>query len=88
MLEPIGGLRGDWQAASVCAMLANLEAARRGAKHVFEPSDFLLEFKEKSDEPRVERPTPAPPRQSWQEMKMIGMAWAAASQAPRKRGRR
>lgn len=87
-LEPIGGLRGDWQAASICATLTNIDARRRGAKHVFTPREFLLEFKDVPTEAK-EVAVPEEPRKSWQEMRMIGMMMAASSQAssPGKRRR-
>jgi hypothetical protein len=68
-LEPIGGRRGDWQAASICSMLMNLAGKRART------SDCLLEFGEEREVP----PAPAPQRQTWQEQKMIGMMFAAAS---------
>jgi len=77
-LEPIGGRRGDWQAASVCSAIANTAAARSGSKKRFLTRDFLLEF-------GADKPTPAPSRQTWQEQKMIAMMFAAASHEKRKK---
>lgn len=86
-VEPFGDKRGDWQAASICAVIQNIEARRRGASHVFTPAEFLLEFKEKESVAK-EIEVPAAPVKSWQEMKMIGMMMAAASQAPAAPSRR
>lgn len=80
-IEPIGGLRGDWHAASICATLMNIACARAGSKTRFKPKDLLLEWRE--EQPTVE--VPAAPRQSWQEQKMIAMMFAAASNTPTKR---
>ncbi len=43
-IEPFGERRGDWQAASICSILANLAMARTRSKKRFSPNDFLLQF--------------------------------------------
>jgi hypothetical protein len=83
-LEPVGGLRGDWQTAAMCSTMMNIAAARSGSKKRFRPQDFLLEFSdEKAPLEEIE-----PVRQTWQEMKMIGMMMVASSQATDRRKRR
>jgi hypothetical protein len=80
-LEPIGGLRGDWQSAAICRMLMDIAAAKTGSRKRFRTQDFLLEFGE--ERPVVEV------RQTWQEQKMIGQMYAAAFNTPDKpKGRR
>jgi hypothetical protein len=76
-LEPIGGLRGDWHAASICTMLANIAAAQSGSKKRFRVADFLLEF-------GPERAPIETPRQTWQEQKMIAMMCAAAANSKKR----
>lgn len=87
-LEPIGGLRGDWQVASVCSVVANLAAARSGSSARFTASDFLLQFKDASEankapvqEAPVTRTTP------WQTMKMYARMFTAQANADKKRKR-
>ena len=70
-LEPIGGRRGDWQAASICSMLANIAIAKGRSRKRFQVKDFLLEFGNA-------RPSPSGRRQTWQEQKMILMQIAEA----------
>lgn len=85
-VEPIGGVRGDWQAASICATLTTIAAARAGGGgRIFSPEEMLLKFKAKDVEVVKE---PDAPAQSWQEQKMIGMMWAAASNADQRRRKR
>lgn len=71
-LEPIGDLRADYHAA----MIARTVAASGGAKGT-KLEDFMLKFEERDE------PAPAK-RQTWQEQKMIGMMFAAASKRKRK----
>lgn len=42
--NPIGGKRGDWQAASIVSIIANMGAAFSGSRKRWSPKDFLLEF--------------------------------------------
>ena len=58
LIEPFNDRRGDWQAASICAILANAFGKKR-----FKVSDFLLEFDAE--------PAGAKPAKSWQELKKI-----------------
>ena len=83
-IEPIGGLRGDWQIASVCSLVANLAAARSGSRTRFTPKEFLLEFKEASEIKEVEKPeaTPATP---WQTMKFYARMFTAQANADENR---
>jgi hypothetical protein len=94
-LEPIGGKRGDWQAASVCAMLLNAAALQRSGKLEmrFRPEMFLLEYDARSapdsnapaasTAPAAPAPATKGRGQSWQEQKMIAQMWVALSQAER-----
>ena len=78
--EPIGGARGDWQAASISSSLWNIAAMQAGSKKRFRTSDFLLEFGD-DEKPIVEAAEPLRKSvytQTWQEQKMIGMMYAAA----------
>lgn len=87
-MEPIGGLRGDWQAATVCAAVMNAAAMRAGSRRRFRVKDFLLVFKNKE--------TPVPEaggsddgeRQSWQTMKFYARMYAAAANADQQRKRK
>ena len=85
-LEPIGGLRGDWQVASVCSLMANMMARRSGVDARFTARDFLLEFKE---EVRVtEKPKPTTqgtPAAPWQTMKFYAQMYAAQANAEEKK---
>jgi len=61
-VDPIGDIRGDWQAATVCATLMNIAVARSKRRKTFRPKDFLLEWTPE------EKPLP---RKKWQDLKMI-----------------
>lgn len=74
MFDPIGGKRGDWQAASIVAILMTIAA--RGKKS-FSPKDFILEYGD-AKEFKI-------PRKSWQEMKMTAQMIAAAFTEPNDR---
>ena len=78
-LHPIGELRGDWQAASICRVMMDIAAAQSGSKKRFRNTDFLLEFK---DEPEQ---VVQPRRQTWQEMQMIARMYVAQSKGKKKR---
>lgn len=84
-IEPIGGIRGDWQVASVCATVMNALHMRVGSRERFSPSDFMLKFdsvvKEAKKDPAKVQPARTRYTQTWQEQKMIGMMFAAASQS-------
>lgn len=71
VVEPFGERRADWQAASVCAVVANVAAAKSGSRKRFKVSDFLLEFDEK------EKALPEQGGQTWQQQKMIAKMFAA-----------
>lgn len=76
LISPIGDRRGDWQAAAICAAVANvMMAVNRGRKR-FNVSDFLLEFGKV-----VKRAKDVEEGKSWQEMKFIAQMCAAASRA-------
>jgi hypothetical protein len=61
-LEPIGERRGDWQAASIVAAIANANRDPKKRKEAFAVSDFLLRFGTAEEEPE---------RQTWQEQLRI-----------------
>lgn len=80
-IDPIGGQRGDWQAASICCAFMNGIAVLARSKKRFRVKDFLLEFgdpKEINDKK---------PKKTWQEMKFIAKMFVAASKpkAPRQK---
>jgi hypothetical protein len=80
-LEPIGGRRSDWQAASICATVFNSVLIRTKSKKRFKPSDFVLEY-------GAENPRPSG-KQTWQEQKMIAMMFAKAfTEQPKPKRRR
>ena len=85
-VEPIGGKRGDWQAASICTAIMNAASAQMRSSKRFRVSEFLLEFDKKKDV--TPEPTAAPICQTWQEQKMIGMMWAASFNAGENKKRR
>src|SRR4051812_22546480 len=82
-IEPIGGARGDWQAAAVCSQLINVAVMQRGGKYRSRPSDWLLEFGD--EKPRVEVKEEPKPQRSWQELKFTAQMWVADSKAKRKK---
>lgn len=82
-IEPIGAVRGDWQAASICSMMANLTAMYAGSKKRYRTKDFLLEFGEE----REVKETKDDGRQSWQQQKMIAQMFVAMANAGTKRKR-
>lgn len=71
-VEPFGDKRGDWQAAQICATLANIWSKKK-----FAPNDFLLEFEERPSEPK--------PRKSWQELKRIGQQMVKLYNTPKRK---
>lgn len=86
-VEPIGGRRGDWQAASICAAVSNVMMAVHGHKRRFRTADFMLEFSGK-DKQVAEDGGSETSGQTWQQMKFIAMqqvALANAEVARRKR---
>lgn len=56
-LEPIGDLRGDYQAGVIASVVANSTPRKRGAK-IFQPADFMVYGRE-NDEKRTKRKSPA-----------------------------
>jgi hypothetical protein len=73
-LEPIGGLKDDYRAASIVATLVNL---RRNVEKFPAPipiSNFLLKW---GDELR-NQPAVKPPQKTWQQLKLIGQVMAAS----------
>jgi hypothetical protein len=83
-IEPIGGLRGDWHAASICSMLVNTMAMRAGVKARTSPKDFLLEWKDASEVKEVVKEK-QPQGTPWQTMKMYARMHAAQANADEKR---
>jgi hypothetical protein len=93
-VEPIGGRRGDWQAAMISSMVMNAAAMMRTGKVRldFEPKDFLLEFRDADRKKPDAKPEPAKEPQketpSWQSMKFIArmhVALANADEARKKK---
>jgi len=87
-VEPIGGLRSDWQTAAMCSQMTNVAIMRGGGKHRTSPADFMLEYgKPKRDAVVVED---KPPAKSWQELKFIAQMCVHDDHARRnkKRGKR
>lgn len=93
-IEPIGGLRGDWQAASICAQVMNAAALIRTGKVRldFKAKDFLLAFKDsleaKKEEQPITKEQPKAEVPSWQRMKMIARMHVALSNADEARKKR
>jgi len=81
-LEPFGDRRRDWQAASVCATVANMTAIGMRSEKRFKVADFMLDF---TQEPHAES---EPAGKSWQEMRMIARMMALQSQAQERKKRR
>lgn len=77
-LEPIGGKRGDWQAASIVAAMHSLQRNPERFPEPFPPGMFLLEFDrpERKVEPRG---------RTWQEMRMMAQVYVAGQQMQQKR---
>lgn len=69
-IDPIGGKRGDYHAASVAAVIMNAVAGAVGSRKRVRVEDMLLMFGEGRKEIKSER-------KSWETMKSIGMMWAA-----------
>ena len=80
-VEPIGGLRGDWQAAAIMSQLTNIAIMRAGGEHRTRPKDFLLEYGQRAVQVVEERPK----QKSWQELKFIAQMWVADDHAKRQR---
>lgn len=70
-VEPFGDMRSDWQAASICALMATIAA--KGKKR-FSPKDFLLQFGDARESKGK--------KQTWQEQKMIAQMLEAALSEP------
>jgi len=82
-VEPIGGIRGDWQAASICAALYNVFRSRSVKPANVE--DFLLTYgKRKKQEAAKDGGSKAPSAAAqapWQHMKFIARMQVALSKA-------
>ncbi len=81
-IEPIGGVRGDWQAASICSTLVNVAAIQRGGKYRSRPVDWLMEYGD--EKPPMEVKEDVTPRKTWQELKFIAQMWVADSKAKKR----
>lgn len=81
-VEPIGAMRGDYQAASVCATIMNGFAVMARSRKRFKIKDFLLEW---GKEAKVAEPGGKDNGQPWQKMKLVARMWAAASKVEQKR---
>lgn len=79
-IEPIGGVRGDWQSASVCSSVMNAMAISHGSRKRFRTQDFLLEFTDE-ERPKVEVQAQG---QTWQEMRMYAQMFALSSTSKKK----
>lgn len=93
-VDPIGGRRGDWQAASVAASMYNAIALLSGSKHRMKVADMLLIYGSTQQKDGGSKPT-ATPAAPWQSMKFTAMmqvalanAEEAAAEKKRKRSRR
>jgi len=84
-VDPIGGRRGDWHAASICAAIFNSMAIRANSRTRFRVRDFLLEF---GDAKQVKEVDNKPPQQTWQQQKMIARTFAAMFNAGEKQKRK
>jgi hypothetical protein len=80
-VEPLGDLRGDWQAASICSTIANMTMVAHRIETRFTPADWLLEFKEGGQTEGEPAPATAPVGKTWQEMKFISRMMVAAAKA-------
>jgi hypothetical protein len=87
-VEPIGGLRADWQAGMISAMMMNAAVLIRTGRVdlKFQPRDFLLDFTPKPKRapgvaPAAEQSRRDGGGQSWQQQKFIAQMFAAASRA-------
>jgi hypothetical protein len=78
-MEPFGDLRRDWQAASICATIANMTAIQMRSEKRFQVKDFMLDF-----EPRAVA-EPESTGKTWQEMRMIAQMMALQSQSKKRR---
>jgi hypothetical protein len=83
-IEPIGDHRSDWQAASICAAMANTTMAVNRLKKRFRVKDFLLEFGDVEKEVK-EEPKAAP---AWHAMKFIAQQQTAIANAAEKKKNR
>lgn len=74
-ISPFGDLRGDWQAAAVCATVANAMSRKK-----FNVSDFLLTFEKEA------RKAARAPKQSSKEMRFLAqMLTAAFAEKPKRK---
>jgi hypothetical protein len=88
-VEPIGGVRLDYNTASIVSTLVNLRRNTEKHPEPFHLVDFLLKWGgEKKDAP-VE--TPKPTQKTWQQLKFMGQWLSAlynqAEETPAKRRR-
>lgn len=83
-IEPFGDRRADWQMASLCSLIANLEMAKTRSQRRYSSRDFLLQFCD-ADTPTTPTTvsTPAPAGQSWQYLKTIARMHVKLSDAQR-----
>jgi hypothetical protein len=82
-VEPIGGLRGDWQAASICSALFNTMAMFSRSKQRMTVEQFLLKYGQPRRTTRgkdggSKTPSAAP---HWQHLKFIAQMQVALSKA-------
>lgn len=73
-LEPIGDIRGDYQAASIVGMLANLHRNTEKFPKAFANSLFLLPF---GGAPEEATEAPKPKKKDWRQLKAIAQSLAA-----------
>lgn len=76
-ISPIGDKRGDWQAASIAAFLANVIIGAHGGTKRFKISDALLEF----DTQPKEGANAATPARDFRVLKHYARQFAAMSRA-------
>lgn len=80
LLSPIGGPRGDWQAAAVAASIFNARLLGTGKE--VPVADFLLKFgKAVEHTAKKSGGEPAKPAQTWQQQKAIAAMWVEYANA-------
>lgn len=97
VVEPIGGQRGDWQAAGIISAIWNVVLARGENATLTKPSDWLLKWRpakakvvsatEGSEQPVQSQPAQKPTG-GWQRMKAIAQMHYSLYLADKKRKER
>lgn len=74
-IEPIGGVRQDYLAASIVSTLVNLRRNTDKYPEPFPLADFLLKWGEPQVADQLPKPSTGKP---WQQLKLMGQILAAA----------